>query len=277
MTQEQPAEAAPEVAQAIPEPTIEELRAYIAQNKTILEQYEKDLKSAKDEAKAHQKFGQEKVTELKNQSDLRSEMAVIMQELKDQREIAELQATAIAMGRIGDEEESQQVLQQLKARKQEQETQRQNEAVKKQQEADAIARQTYNQQADAVYSQAKTVFEGEDLTDIEDLLKSGNIILAKREVGRAVKSKTSVIGMVKETEEERVERLAEAKANAKMEAKFPGYLGADVGVPGGGVPGEGIPTDLDTFRKWISEMPQEEYEKKYASKVKEMMREGKIK
>ena len=38
----------------------------------------------------------------------------------------------------------------------------------------------------------------------------------------------------------------------------------------------GIPTKPEDFRKWIEKMPQEEYEKKWASKVTKMRREGLI-
>ncbi len=38
----------------------------------------------------------------------------------------------------------------------------------------------------------------------------------------------------------------------------------------------GIPTKPEDFRKWIEKMPQDEYEKKWASKVTKMRREGLI-
>ena len=269
MTQENnTAEATPEVAQAIPEPTVEELKARLTQ-------VEKDLKGAKDEAKAHQKFGQEKQAELKSQSDLRNEIIGIRQAVIDQNAIIELQAAAIALGREGSEEEIAKVNQLLHSKIQEQETNRKLAETRRQQETDAVARQEYNQKADAIYAQAKTLFEGEDLTDIFDLLKTGNLIVAKREVTRAMKGKPPVTKeeTPKETEEEKVNRLV----SEKLDKMFPGRFASDAGIPGGGVSGEGIPTDIVAFREWVSKLPQEEYEKKYASKVNQMMREGKIK
>ncbi len=46
---------------------------------------------------------------------------------------------------------------------------------------------------------------------------------------------------------------------------------------GSGVSSDGIPTDLTKFRDWIATIPQVEYETKYADKVKELMRQDKIK
>ena len=44
-----------------------------------------------------------------------------------------------------------------------------------------------------------------------------------------------------------------------------------------GVSSEGIPLDINKFREWIDKVPQKEYEEKYAAKVKELRRQGKIK
>lgn len=46
---------------------------------------------------------------------------------------------------------------------------------------------------------------------------------------------------------------------------------------GGGGSSGAIPTDMEKFRAWIASIPQSEYERKYAAKVSELMREGKIK
>lgn len=46
---------------------------------------------------------------------------------------------------------------------------------------------------------------------------------------------------------------------------------------GTGVSIDGIPTDLAKFRTWIAGIPQTEYETKYADKVNELRRQGKIK
>ena len=240
MTQEIKMAEATEVAQAIPEPTIEELKASLAQMSQDIAQKEIALKSARDEAKAHQKFGQEKQAELKSQSDLRAEVKAIREEQANLREIAELQAIAIAQNRSGEDEESQQTLLKLKNIQQTQETNRIAANLKRQQETDALARQEYNQKADTIYAQAKTLFgEGEEekLEDIEDLLKSGNISRAEQRIARAVKSKTPKTETPEETEEARVERLVKER----MEAKYPGVYASDAGSPSGG--SRGSPTE----------------------------------
>ncbi|KKL94051.1 hypothetical protein LCGC14_1868560 [marine sediment metagenome] len=56
-----------------------------------------------------------------------------------------------------------------------------------------------------------------------------------------------------------------------------GELRVEVGAPASGGIAKSIPTDIDKFREWIASVSQEEYEEKYSVKVKEMMRQGRIK
>ncbi len=264
MTQEtKTAEATPVVAQAIPEPkapevkepTIEELKASLAQ-------YEKDLKSAREEAKAHQKFGQEKQTELKNQSDLRAEIASIRDDL-------ELAVTAFATRQEEntDGETVKGALAELAKKRDAREASRKTQEAGNilsayQQRVTALGLTEEDQDYWEIYRTARTL----DPVD----LKLADLKLKKLEVAKAQIAK---VELPKESEETRIERLVKEK----IEAKYPGIYASDANAPGGGVSGEGIPTDMVSFRKWLNDMPQEEYEKKYASKVSEMMRSGKIK
>ena len=170
MTQEtKEAEAVVKPAQADPEektPTIEELTARLAQ-------YERDLTSARNEAKAHQKFGQEKQTELQRQADLRVEINGL-------REDIETLAVGFATrGEVGvlEDDNRQDVLAELQKR-------RLAAEGKRKQETQAAADKEYNQRAAAIYAQAQSIFgvgEEEKLEDIEDLLKAGNAARANKE------------------------------------------------------------------------------------------------
>jgi len=80
----------------------------------------------------------------------------------------------------------------------------------------------------------------------------------------------------------RKEKEAETKLESKwkdMELKLRKDLGLDsVDMTAGSAPtSDGIPTDSAKLREWIEAMPTGEYIAKYADKVKEMRRQGKIK
>jgi hypothetical protein len=61
----------------------------------------------------------------------------------------------------------------------------------------------------------------------------------------------------------------------KLEMGKSGQLDVETGLPSGS--GSVIPTDMAQFRQWIVTIPQDVYEKEYASKVTEMRRLGQIK
>ncbi len=211
---------APEAEKTVeqtPTPVVEDLASLQAK----LTNLETELKQTKQSlSTAHQTLTR-KDTELKSQSDLRAEIQGIREDME---------LLAIGFATKGEEEPTdgvsrQNVLTELQKR-------RANADTKRKQDTDAIARQEYNQKADTVYAQAKTLYgEGEEekLEDIEDLLKSGNIVRAEQRIARAIKSKTPKVETPKESEEERIERLVKER----MEAKYPGVYASDIGGPSG--------------------------------------------
>ena len=209
MTQEGKAEATPEVAQAIVEPTLEELKAKLAQT-------EKDLTSARSEAKAHQKFGQEKQTELQRQADLRADI----NSLKEDLEILAVGFATRGTVEVPEGANQQDVLAELQKRRLAADAQRK-------QKADADAAREYNQRADAVYAQAQSIFgdgEEEKLEDIEDLLKTGNLARAEQRIARASKSKSPASVDIQKA-------IADG---IQAELQKRGLLDSDTGSPGGG-------------------------------------------
>lgn len=195
-----------------PEVDIASLQTKLTKLETELEQTKKGLSTAHQTLTA-------KDRELKSQSDLRAEIQGIREDME---------LLAVGFATKGEEEPTdgvsrQNVLTELQKR-------RVAAEAKRKQETDAIARQEYNQRADVIYAQAKTLYgEGEEekLEDIEDLLKSGNIVRAEQRIARAAKSKPAVTP--KETDEERIERLVKER----MEAKYPGVYSSDIGTPSG--------------------------------------------
>ena len=210
MTQEK-AEAVVEPAQAIPEPTLEELKAHLAQ-------VERDLVSARSEAKAHQRFGQEKQSELQKQADLRADINILK---------ADMETLAVAYATRGAVElpegaNQQDVLAELQKRRLAAETQRKQEIA-------AVSAREYNQRADTVYAQAQSIFgEGQEekLEDIEDLLKAGNIARAEQRITRASKSKSSA-----SPQTDTQKAIADG---IQAELKKRGLLDSDTGSPSGG-------------------------------------------
>jgi len=187
------------------------IKEELAKLKTELEQKDKGFKSL-------QQSLTQKDRDLKTQSDLR-------EEIRGLREDYEILAVGIATR--GEEEnldgtKRPDILAELQKRRATADSNR------KAQEASLLA-QEYNQKADTIYAQAQTLFEGEDLKDIEDLLKTGNLIMAQREVRIASKGKTPVTKVLpKETDEERIAMGVQAVLRER------GLLDSDTGIPGGG-------------------------------------------
>ena len=226
MAQEKPEAAEQTVPEqtTTPEVDIASLQAKLTKLETELEQTKKGLSTA------HQTLTQ-KDRELKAQQDFSGKLSSIEQRLEEQRQISELQAAAIALGREGSEEELAKVNQLLRSKVAEQEAARKLADVKRQQEQQALATQEYNQKADAIYAQAQTLFEGDDLKDIEDLLKSGNLTIAQREVRLASKGKTPAPKVEpKETEDARVAR----QVREQLVRDYPDLYKSDTGSPSGG-------------------------------------------
>ncbi len=213
------------VDEQVVEPVVEDIntiKGELAKLKAELEQKDKGFKTLQQSLSQRDK-------ELKTQSDFTTRLAGIEQGLKEQREISELQAAAIALGREGSEDELSKVSTLLRTKVAEQDANRKQFEVRRQQEQSASAAQEYNQKADAVFAQAQTLFEGDDLKDIEDLLKSGNLVVAQREIRNASKGKTPVtkVETPKETDDERIAKAVQA------ELKKRGLLESDNGTPGG--------------------------------------------
>ncbi len=245
MTQEKTEAVAEQVVETPSAPVVEDLaslREKLTKLEVELEQTKKGLSTA------HQTLTQ-KDRDLKNQSDLRAEIQGI-------REDMELLAVGFATREEGEPTDGtsrQNVLAELQKR-------RTDADVKRKQETDALARQDYNLRADVIYAQAKGIFgEGQEekLEDIEDLLKSGNIIRAEQRLARASKSKTIVTEdkTPKETDEERIERLVKEK----LAKDFPNMYASDTSMPSGS--SRGSPTEaMSLYIK--GEITAEEAEKR---------------
>ena len=147
--------------------------------------------------------------------------------------------------------------------------QTQQEEVARQQQiehAGKIQAQLLNTLSDAgIDPQSKEVDWARDATDYATGLGRFNKSLVKILKDRESKKETELNSKL----EERI-KASEAKIRKDL-----GIETVDVGGAVGGV-SDGIPTDMATFRKWVNDLPQKEYEKK-ADKIKTMLNEGKIK
>lgn len=107
-----------------------------------------------------------------------------------------------------------------------------------------------------------------------DATNAGNYLEAQRRVLDSV-SKIQKEN-VKVTESNLDKKIKEAEARI---AKKLGYdeVNSVSTAASVGVSSDGIPLDMAKFREWIDRIPQKEYEEKYAVRVKELRRQGKIK
>ena len=87
---------------------------------------------------------------------------------------------------------------------------------------------------------------------------------------------TSVAKILKETSQKKASTLKKELDDRLLAMEVKLGLHSTDNTAGGGVSNDGIPTDPDKFKEWITNIPQKEYEEKYAAKVKEMQRQGKI-
>jgi len=96
--------------------------------------------------------------------------------------------------------------------------------------------------------------------------------LAEMKIGKLQpKAKAEIPPVVDE-----VARKKEIDEAARKILEGKGLLKTDAGTVAG-TGSLGIPTNLEKFKEWIGNIPQKDYEEKYAATVKEMMRSGKIK
>jgi len=159
--------------------------------------------------KGLQKTLSERDRDLKKQADLDSRINGL-------QDTIELLATAIATGRATEDvdvDQKQDVIALLKRQRQEQETRRK-------QESEALTQQEYAQRADAVYAEAQELLKDSDdpeqLIEIRDFLIDGKIDRAQARINK-FKGKTPNMVGKRETEEQRIERLAQERLRKELE------------------------------------------------------------
>ncbi len=197
-----------------PKETVEALQAK-------LQTMEQELNKRNEDVRGLNKTLQQRAEEIKKRADLEGRIEGL-------QDTVELLATAIAFKREPDSLETgerQDILADLKKRKTEQ------EAKAKQKEL-AETQQEYAQKADALYTRAKAIFADDDdaIERIEDLLGNGRLERAEARVMKAEKSKETP-KKSGETEEQRVERLAQEKFQKHLEEK--GLLDTYSSAPSG--------------------------------------------
>ena len=199
-------------------PKLEDLMAQLQNVNKELEQTKKGLSTA------HQTIT-EKDKELKRRLG-------IEQTISGLEERMDLLATAIATGARPDdaglEENKQSVLNALQQKRREQE-------VRKRQDAEAEAQNEFTRRADEIYGRAETIYgEDEDaLYNIRSLIRAGDFDLAERKINKAAKAKEQPPvdkDKSKETEEQKIERLANEKMQKFLEDR--GLLTTETNITG---------------------------------------------
>jgi len=118
--------------------------------------------------------------------------------------------------------------------------------------------------------------EGDDDYEIiQSHVLKGKFDKADKKIAAIKAKKTEqpeVKGAKVETEEERIERLADEKLKAKMIKE--GFLTPEVSEPSAS--GNRIPTDKDKFREWVDGLTTEEFRER-KKEINEMMAKGLIK
>ncbi len=181
---------------------VEALQKQLASLQTELEQTKKGLSTAHQTLTAKDK-------ELKRQTDLESKIGGIEDRI-------ELLATAIVTktnpDEIGLAEAKPDVVKMLRQLGEEQEAKRKQQGL-------LATQQEYAQKADALYARAKVIFLDDDdaIERIEDLLGNGRLERAEARVVKAEKVKGTPKN--KETEEQRIDRLAQEKYQKLLEEK----------------------------------------------------------
>ena len=207
-----------EIETPTPEEQLEAVKAERDALKEKLEQTDKGLRTA------HQTLT-EKDKQLKRQTDLNNRLDDLDDRLKI---LAAIQAEG-----IGGEETEEITPEKKQGLLHRYETLEQQQAEKRKQAEIKAQQDDYNRQADAIYARAKVALKDDEegLEKIEDLLASGRgLERAEKKVAKAEASSSKG-----ETEAERIERLAEAKAEEKLRAKMEekGMLTSDNNLPSG--------------------------------------------
>src|SRR3990172_1368738 len=182
-------------------PKLEDLMAQVQNLSKELEQTKKGLSTA------HQTIT-EKDKEIKRRQGLEQTITGIEERI-------ELLATAMATGSRPDEtglpDAREEVLKALKQKKQEQDS-------KRKVDEELSAQMEFTKRADEIYGKAETIYgEDEDsLFNIRSLIRAGDLDLAERKLNKAAKAKETTTEK-KETEEQRIERLATEQLQKKIE------------------------------------------------------------
>lgn len=138
-------------------------------------------------------------------------------------------------------------------------------------EAEEQAKQTQREFHDQFHSSLVEIVAdlGIDAADtrIDWAEDAANYLEAQRRVLK------SAAKLKKETDKSVEQRVKEEVAKARREL---GLDSVDT-TTSSGVSADGIPTDMGRFREWVAGLSQRDYEEKYAAKVDEMMKQGKIK
>ena len=197
-------------------PKLEDLMAQVQNLSKELEQTKKGLSTA------HQTIT-EKDKEIKRRQGLEQTITGIEERI-------ELLATAMATGSRPDEtgltDSKDEVLKALKQKKQEQDT-------KRKMDDELSAQMEFTKRADEIYGKAETIYgEDEDsLFNIRSLIRAGDLDLAERKLNKAAKAKETTTEK-KETEEQRIERLATERLQKELEKR--GLLTSETNHPSGG-------------------------------------------
>ncbi len=247
-------EAEVEETEALAQPTIEELTQKLESTNTELEKAKTDLETVREESSQHQRNVSKKADELKKQEDATVKIKTIE---KNMGVLTDMMSDLINRGDDDYEAPKRRRSDQYTDRlKQEERTQEPTQTNPKALEAMGLAN-----------SVGLRIETSPELTSAYIKFLEGDYDGGLSEVRKVVDKTGADKG--KETEDAMKERL---------EGEFLKKHGLDKNdntPPSGG--GLGIPTKMTQFREWINDIPQEEYEEKYAAKVNEMMRQNKIK
>lgn len=129
---------------------------------------------------------------------------------------------------------------------------------------------------DLAKAEIKAILREGELSD--DDSEVDKIIVGTKSPAEAFRKASAVVRASEKAKRDQTEaeRKADLARREREKREREGELEVGAGAISVGV-GEEIPTDMVQFRKWIADVPQKEYEEKYAKKVNEMMRKGKIK
>jgi hypothetical protein len=242
-------------------PTTEDLQKEIKELKTKYEQTDKGLRSAQATLTQKDRLIKEKEISLKRLDTLEDSMQILAglivkgnidpeQAESYKKEFADLKAKR--------QKEEEQLA--LKAKQEEYQTQINTQVKSLQDRVEALGLT----EDDERYLEIKRLAENATPTDF----KLADIKLKKIEKEKKPVDTKPI--------DDKDKTIADLQAKLKkLEMGKSGQLDVETGLPTGS--GSVIPTDITQFRQWIATIPQDVYEKEYASKVNEMRRLGQIK